>query len=259
MIEHLELIQILHLIYLLLQLIVLKFIIEATSSWSSSWVSWRLALPFDGLDNFSCFLVNFSEWVHSTTFASWMENSISSFAKTTLSWNSSATCSSSWRTHNLMLASMIHLRLFIDSGGHVQTWWWSSHDNLIVKLMLAHICRVLFSSRFCLHITFLISSRSYHGRVFHSVLIGCINTSTSCVWRHNWTNVVSSWYSTYSALPALLSPSILSLSWLDARVAFSHSRIVLCVVCVFHNWLDWQSVDCFYGLAIKLSISGIDL
>lgn len=122
--------------------------------------------------------------------------------------------------------------------------------------MMSHISRVLFSSRFGLNICIIISSRGNNRWIFHPVLILSINTTTTCIRGYDWTNIMTSWYATYSALPALLC-TILTLSRLNTCISFSHSRIILSIY-GFVYWWNWQPINSFNCLTIK-SVFNINL
>ena len=45
-------------------LVLLYFFVEAATCWAYPWISWRLSLPFNILNNFSCLTCNFTIWVN---------------------------------------------------------------------------------------------------------------------------------------------------------------------------------------------------
>lgn len=127
------------LVCLLLQFVVLDFVIEAATGGTSSWIRRCLSLTLDRLDYFASFRIYLSEGVHAAL-ACRVQNVVPTLAKATLTRNSSTACCSGWRSHHLSLPGMVHLRLLINRRCNIQTRWRPAHDDLVIVLVLAHVC-----------------------------------------------------------------------------------------------------------------------
>jgi len=119
---------------------VLDVLVEASSSGPSSRICRCLSLPFDAFNDFACLLVDTTKWINCITVLGTMINNSVGHLGSLLAWH---TYLIRLANKHLIRGCMIHI-LFINCRCNIHVIV-ISHDDLVVHLVLADICRVLLS------------------------------------------------------------------------------------------------------------------
>lgn len=118
LIEHMDLIDVIHIDLLLHVLCKLDILVKASPSWTGSWISWSLPLPLYTLNDFPSLWVNPAKWIHALAILG--ENVT---PRSSLGW------SAIWRCNLLSSRGMLHV-LLIKGWGHVKIWVRTGYDWL---------------------------------------------------------------------------------------------------------------------------------
>ena len=146
LVKQMDLANILHPILHLLLVLCSKFkiFIKTTSSGPSSRICRCLSLSFNTFNNFSCFWIDSTKWIHLTIF--WAltlvtDIWISCVHHSLIWWNSLPI----WRSYHMLTSrSMVHILRLVDSWSDIQIWMWSHHLHSMT-LMSSNISGVLLS------------------------------------------------------------------------------------------------------------------
>ena len=192
-VEHMEVIHVLHGVYFLLQLAEVDIIVKAAASGASPRISRCLPLSLDGLDHFPGLGIDPSERVHAASLIGGMEDCVPAFAHDVLAARNAASASSPCRwPHQLLCCwNMVHLRLLMDRRGHVQARRRTTHHDLMVDLVLADVRRVLLppgllsfiEARLVLPFAVDFPSGGDHRRVLHPCLILRVDAASTRILR----------------------------------------------------------------------------
>ena len=119
---------------------VLDVLVEASSSGPGSRICRCLSLPFDTFNDFACLLVDTTKWINCITVLGTMINNSVGHLGSLLAWH---TYLIRLANKHLICGCMLHILLInCRCNIHVSV---ISHDDLVVHLVLADICRVLLS------------------------------------------------------------------------------------------------------------------
>ena len=170
--------------------------VEAASSWASSWIRWRLPLPFNTLNDFACLLVDSAKWVNCIAVLRTVIHDSVGHLSSLLAWHAYLI----WLANkHLVSGSMGHV-LFINLWGNVHVVM-ISHYDLVMDLMLPNICWVLLS----------LSSDN----ALQTILNIISSNSTICarkLWMLRW-DVHNRWVDNFGLVDATIATLLCHYSW----------------------------------------------